>query len=454
MIRRRLARMGSLRERLLRPLAAVVLVTAVICVFLIVPAFAAPPAFPGAEGFGAETPGGRGGKVLKVTNLNASGPGSLQAACSAKGPRIVVFDVSGVIRGDVVITEPRITVAGQTAPGAGITIEGVFSTAYQRNNPVHDVVARFLRVRPRPGGGAQGDAVQFSIVDRAVLDHVSCSWAEDETVDIYTRARDVTIQWCTLTESSVEGHEKGRHNYGLISGPDSGRISIHHNLFAHHFRRNPAVGNGPVDFRNNVVYNFRDGWSHEGNYRGTSGFNIVGNYYKAGPNAPKLTLFAFEPGVPYYVVDNFVEGAGPVGDPWKETHALSRPYSSWVGGGHGVRQEKETPVPAVKTHTPAKACALVLETAGCLPRDVVTARIIGEVKSGKGSWGRHAPKDLMEGLAAGTPPADSDHDGMPDDWERRRKLDVGKDDSAKGMPSGYTAIEEYLNELAAGLIGR
>ena len=423
------------------------------------------PAFPGAEGFGCRTPGGRRGRVIVVTSLKASGPGSLQWACNQKGPRIVVFAVSGVIEGDLTIKHGQITIAGQTAPGAGITINGMFSTAYRDEDSVRDVVVRFLRVRGRPGGGAQGDAIQFSIVDNAILDHISCSWAEDETIDIFSRATNITIQWCTIEESSIEGHAKGQHNYGLIAGSGSNRISIHHNLFAHHYRRNPAVGNGPVDFRNNVVYNFRDGWSHEGNYRGTSGFNIVGNYYKAGPSAPKVTLFAFEPKVPYHVRDNFVEGAGTIGDPWKETHALSRPYSSWVGGGHGVPQKRETPVPKVITHRPKEAYKLILATAGCLPRDAVTERIVNETVNGTGKWGRREPKGgLMANLRPGKPPKDSDKDGMPDEWERKHGLNPnGPKDANALVPrsvskgdrhAGYTYIEFYINELADKLVKR
>jgi len=189
------------------------------------------PAFPGAEGFGCTTTGGRGGRVIKVTNLNSSGPGSLQAACSAEGPRIVVFDTSGIIPGDVIIDQNQITIAGQTAPGAGITIRGRLMTRYG-DETFEDIVVRFLRVRPDPTTGVSGDAIQFSKVENCVIDHVSCSWANDETIDIYY-AHDVTIQWCTIEESDLEGHSKGvPHNYGMINSPGGGRISLHHTLFA------------------------------------------------------------------------------------------------------------------------------------------------------------------------------------------------------------------------------
>jgi len=406
------------------------------------------PAFPGAEGFGADTPGGRGGKVIHVTDLNPSGPGSLQSACETPGPRIVVFDVSGVIRGDVVITEPYITIAGQTAAGDGVTINGMLSTAYTMSKPIHDVIVRFLRVRARPGGGENGDAIQFSVVDRAVLDHISCSWAEDETIDIFSRATNVDIQWCTIEESAIQGHPKGRHNYGLIAGSNSNNISIHHNLFAHHARRNPAVGSGPADFRNNVVYNFRDGFSHEGNFK-DPGFNIIGNYYKRGPSDPDIFPFCFDGKIPYYLRDNYIGGVGMIQDPWAEADKL---YGLRYYADKGVKQETETPVAPVVTNTPQEAYRLVLARAGCFPRDIVTRRDIEEVKAGTGAWGRREPPDLMAGLTVARPPLDSDNDGMPDGWERDHGLDPARDDSGKAMKSGYTVVEDYLNEVAAKLV--
>ena len=426
-------------------LLAVVLVSGLVC-----SASDALPAFPGAEGFGADTPGGRGGRVIKVMNLSAAGPGSLQAACEAEGPRIVVFEVSGVIRGDITITEPYITIAGQTAPGAGVTIEGRLMTAYDRESPVHDVVVRHLRIRAAPGLGNQGDCVQFSTVNNAVLDHLSCAWAEDETIDLFSRATNVTVQWCTVEESSMTEERGGGHNYGLITGRDSHNISIHHNLFVHQRRRNPAIGSGPADFRNNVVYNFRDGFSHEGNYR-DPGFNIIGNYYKRGPSDPDIFPFCFQEGVSYYLRDNFIEGIGMVQDPWAEADKLHgfRYYAD-----KGVKQEEETPVARVTTHTPQEAYELVLARAGCFPRDAVTRRDVAEVRAGTGEWGRREPASLMEGLVAGEPPVDTDGDGMPDEWEDAHELDKSRDDSAAVMGSGYTAIEEYVNEVGEALVTR
>jgi hypothetical protein len=406
------------------------------------------PAFPGAEGFGSDTIGGRGGRVIKVTNLNSSGPGSLQAACGMAEPRIVVFEVSGVITGDIVITEPYITIAGQSAPGAGITIRGMLRTSFKKDR-VHDVVVRYLRVRPDAGRGAQLDAIQFSVIDKAVLDHISCSWAEDETIDIYSHATNVTIQWCTIEESATKGHAKGRHNYGLIAGPGSSRISIHHNLFVHQRRRNPAIATGPADFRNNVVYNFRDGFSHEG-HPPKPPFSIVANYYKRGPSDPKIFPFCFTGKTPYYLRDNYIEGVGIIQNPWAEAYKL---YGLSYYKNKGVQQKDEPKMEPVKTHSPKHAYQLVLARSGCFPQDAVTKRVINDVIKGTGSWGRKEQKDLMEGLKPGKAPKDSDNDGMPDQWEICQGLDTMGNDANRKMPSGYTAIEEYLNDLAERMIG-
>ena len=409
------------------------------------------PAFPGAEGFGAVTPGGRGGRVIKVTNLETNGPGSLQEACSAEGPRIVVFEVSGVIPGDVTIEHSRISIMGQTAPGAGITIKGMLVTPYTEDGSItiEDMVLRFLRVRPDPIPGVSwADAIQFSKIRRCVLDHVSCSWSSDETVDWYG-ARESTIQWCTIEESDTEGHPDGRHNYGLINGPDGEKFTIHHTLFAHHSRRCPAVANGPADVRNLVVYNFRDGFLHD-NPPNNLGFNIIGNYYKAGPSEPSIFPFCFEGKTSYYLRDNYIAGVGIVQDPWAEKDKL---YGLQYYAQYGVKARKETEVPQVTTHSPLEAYELVLDQAGCFPRDTVSRRTVSEVRSGTGSWGRHDPGDLMAGLKPEAPPVDRDNDGMADSWERANGLNpADSSDYNKVMESGYTAIEEYCNLLATRLV--
>lgn len=420
---------------------------------------AALPAFPGAEGFGSHTPGGRGGRIIKVTNLNASGPGSLQAACAAKGPRIVVFEVAGVIRGDVLIRHPYITIAGQSAPSPGITLAGRLMAAPPEGQRLHDVVVRFLRVRPPRIVRHDGDAVQFALTDRAVLDHLSLAWANDETIDIIYSS-DITIQWSTLEESDPEGHAKRMaHNFGLLSAyPDSGNVSIHHNLFAHHARRLPSLAPGekdrPADFRNNVIYNFRDGLSDEG-HRPRSGINLVGNYYKRGPDATRVRLFHFHDEGAYYVAKNYLDGAGTFGDPRRADTQLP-----WLVGvtGSGVILSQPAPVAVVSTHSATDAYQHVLQSAGAFPRDRITRRTIDEVRNGAGRWGRHGPLEpsdewFLDGMAVEPVPRDSDGDGMPDDWEIRHGLNRHNPaDANRILPSGYTAIEEYLHQRAGQLV--
>jgi pectate lyase len=251
-------------------------------------------------------------------------PGSLAEACAADGPRIVVFDVSGVIRGDIRITKPYNTIAGQTAPGAGITVEGVISSY---NYGVHDIIIRHLRVRRRRDIGAAGDCIQIgglgpsnSGTYNIILDHLSLSWGNDEVIDLY-HAHGMTVQWCTVEESDDQGHNKGAHNYGLISAAeDNGAVSVHHNLWAHHARRVPCMApyreNAAGDFCNNVVYNCRGGYVDDGHgIRAKSPVNLHKNYYRRGPQTEgRLYPYALSPNMTYYVRDNY--------DAWEKIHGL------------------------------------------------------------------------------------------------------------------------------------
>jgi pectate lyase len=207
------------------------------------------PAFPGAEGFGSMTRGGRGGKVLTVTNLNDSGPGSLREACETEGSRIVVFRVSGTItlESRLRISNPYITIAGQTAPGDGICIK-----KYPLSINASEVIIRYIRVRLGDEAGVDADAISSRYNKNIIIDHVSASWSVDETVSIY-HCENVTVQWCLVSESMYNaGHAKGTHGFGGIWG--SNRSTYHHNLLAHHSSRNPrfASGCGYNDFRNNT----------------------------------------------------------------------------------------------------------------------------------------------------------------------------------------------------------
>jgi len=414
------------------------------------------PSFPGAEGFGAVASGGRGGRVIKVTNLNASGPGSLQAACAEEGPRIVVFEVGGVIRGDVRIMHSNITIAGQTAPAPGITLAGRILSRYADDIRLHDIVIRHMRIRPRPERGVHGDAIQLSKTERVMLDHLSLSWANDEMIDLI-HSSEVSIQWCTVEESDPLWHDKGTpHNFALLSAyPGSGNISIHHNLFAHHSRRlpsiSPQVNNKPADFRNNVVYNFRDGLSHEG-HTPKAPINLVANYYKRGPNAEIIFPFNFDPEGFYFVSGNYIDGIGQVDDP----HVDTRNHPSWYQprkAGNSLKEPAD--VARVSTDTALKAYERVIAQAGAWPRDRITLRTLEEVKTGTGRWGRGAPPSpsdawFLDGMSRGTPPLDTDGDGLPDDWEKKHKLNpkVPGDQNTR-IDGRYTAIELYINEIAS-----
>ncbi len=431
-------------------------------------------AFPGAEGFGAASTGGRGGRVVKVTNLGSEGPGSLLAACEAEGPRIVVFEVSGTIYANIMIRNPQITIAGQTAPGAGITIEGMLRSRASGDAKLHDVVVRHLRVRPRRVKEiwSGGDGLQLIDINRLIVDHVSCSWASDENMDLCA-SENLTVQWCSVEESDTEGHEKGQHNFAMIMGYGGHSATVHHNLFAHHMGRAPLCGLEILDHRNNVIYNLRQAlhWHPADMNLARPGkafrANVIGNYFKAGPNAPKHgedlrfgAIGGWGPtGAELYLAANYFSWAGGAIDPWQF------PLLQGILEDRPLRAPEPWPAPVVETHDAQTAYGLILAHAGCLPRDVVSRRTVEEVHSGTGSWGRHdPPAGLLEGLAAGQPPADHDQDGMPDDWEREHGLDPDDpSDANRLVPAGasphdrhrgYTYIEFYINELADTLVAQ
>jgi len=435
-----------------------------------VPAVAA---FPGAEGHGALSIGGRGGRVIKVTTLKPTGPGSLDEALRAKGPRIVTFDVSGVIRGDFVVADGRIYVAGQTAPGAGITIEGNLYTRPPRVNKkktmMHDVTLRFLRLRLRPvppKSTGDLDGLRLYRVDRGIVDHVSVAWAVDEG-GASPYSTNVTWQWCSIEESATVGHKKGsRHNYAL-KGADYPYGFIHHNLMANNYRRCPS---GTAHVYNNVAYNFEKGFLHDAappppdlHYAS----NLVGNYYKRGPNAELILPMRLQVNTAYWCVDNYIHGVGLIRDPWEESHK----HPGLAAEVKGKRLARPRPYPyfPVTIQPAERACELVLAHAGCLPRDRVTRRTVADVRNGTGAWGRQGPAEptdewFLDGLERAAPPHDADKDGIPDEWERAHGLTwfdpvdasriVPRGASDDDRHAGYTFIEYYLNELADRLVQR
>ncbi len=415
------------------------------------------PAFPGAEGFGKYTIGGRGGRVCEVTNLNDSGPGSFRAACEADGPRTVVFRVSGTIplERELKVRNPHLTIAGQTAPGDGICIKN-----YQFNFDTQHMIVRYLRSRPgdekrkeQDGFGGGGDHI--------IVDHCSVSWGIDETLSI-NKASNLTVQWCLVSESLTRSlHKKGSHGYGGLWGGGS----FHHNVLAHHSSRNPrASGNensGLLDFRNNVIYN----WGFNSAYGGELWpRNWINNYYKPGPATSEKVLHRIflqkDPRGRMYADGNFMWGCPEVTrDNWKGI--------DFAPDGEATEKtlRVDTPYAAapVKTQSAARAYKKVLKEAGCsLTRDSVDGRVINEVRTGIAKYGETyagGGKGLIDSqtavggwpeLRSETAPEDSDHDGMPDAWERRHGLN--RNNPADGAHDtdgdGYTNLEEYLDCLA------
>ncbi|MFZ5669825.1 MAG: pectate lyase family protein [Pseudomonadota bacterium] len=416
-------------------------------------------AFPGAEGFGRFAAGGRGGAVFHVTTLADSGPGSLREAVEARGPRTVVFDVAGTIRlaTPLKIARARLTIAGQTAPGDGVTLRG---------QPLilaaDDVVVRFIRVRLGDETGVQDDAVSVVRGRRIVLDHVSASWSVDETLSAGGRydppeagVYDLTVQWSLIAESlNASLHEKGRHGYGsLIRGGRGARFSWHHNLWAHHQARMPRPGNynppdvdrlGPVlEFRNNVFYNWGGGRS---GYNADTGqlaaYDFVANWYQAGPDSQGALAFCEEnPGARAWFADNAMNGAVPA-DPWSLV-GCSPPA--------GYRAAGPLADSGIRTTGAAQAYEAVLAGAGASRRrDAVDLRIIAGVRAGAGRIiDSQAEVGGWPALAGGPPWVDTDRDGMPDDWERTRGFDPkdASDGARDRDGDGFTNLEDWLNSL-------
>lgn len=410
------------------------------------------PAFPGAEGYGAATSGGRGGKVIAVTNLNDSGPGSLQAACEAKGPRIVVFRVAGTIEGNCRINNDNITIAGQTTPGDGICIKGSL------NISADNVIIRYIRVRNDPSANPDSDAIFCRYCKNIILDHVSAGWSTDEVFSVYMN-ENVTIQWCMITEACPKDGGDS-HRFGGIWGNNYG--TMHHNLIAHNGSRNPrwASGCGHNDYRNNVLYN----WDYQSCYGGEKsqtnsdfGFttiNMVANYYKAGPATnDNVKRRIAEPSArsdddkgSWYVADNYVDGYPEI----------TADNGLGVDGRNYIKLTAPWDAIPINQQTPQDAYQVVLAHAGCSKpnRDSIDKRIIEETRTGTATYGRNGiidnPGDVggWPELKSDPAPADGDNDGMPDTWESQHGLNP--EDAADGPQDkdndGYTNVEEYLNK--------
>lgn len=438
------------------------------------------PAFPGAWGGGMFATGGRGGRVIAVTNLNDSGPGSLREAIDTEGPRIVVFRVAGIIslESNLSVNNPHLTIAGQSAPGDGICIAHA-----SLDINTYNVILRHLRVRRGVTEGGQGtDNIGGNPEHDIIVDHCSTSWGRDENLSLYRYmkpmpdgsrlklpVKNLTIQYCISSEGMKPGHEFG----GTWGGTDA---TFHHNLFACNTGRNPSIGmGGEFDYRNNVIFNWRHRTMDGGDE--TSLINVINNYYKPGPatNDNMLSTIArieqrdmYSPGGRFkeshwypsagkrpgkwYVAGNIVEGYPDVtADNWKGMVLREGPGTVDMARNHSPFEGWP-----VNQQTALQAYGDVLAKAGAtLPRrDAVDARVIEMVRSGKVtvSTGVISDPEQVGGYPEYTfskdqVPDDTDLDGMPDEWEKKHGLNAASDsDSSQDADQdGYTNIEEYLN---------
>lgn len=464
------------------------------------------PAFPGAEGFGRYVTGGRGGKVYHVTNLNDSGSGSLRWALDQSGTKTIVFDVSGTIhlKSTLNINKANVTIAGQTAPGDGICVAD-YPVQLRANN----IIVRYMRFRLGNNNvkvnGADGwDGFGGFDQQDIIIDHCSVSWSIDECLSVYGN-KNTTVQWCLVSQSLQDaGHSKGAHGYGGNWGGSG--ASFHHNLMAHHESRVPRLGpryttqlDERMDMRNNVLYNY----CGNGCYGGEAmNVNIVNNYYKPGPGTAQISttkqkriasinirtnsyIASYPDYAPTlhiwgkYFVDGNVNSkySDVTNDNW--TWGMYNQINADNNDGLYDQAVKDSirltaPIDYIltTTHTAEEAYEKVLTWAGAsLHRDSHDEMIINDTRNGLATYtgpGNHKgiidsqednkPADADENWSAWPTlnslpaPADSDGDGMPDEWETANGLnpDDGSDGVLRG-DDGYTNLENYLNSIVADI---
>ena len=435
-----------------------VLIAAMVLAFMPVEVFAdAPavklPAFPGAEGGGKYTTGGRGQEVYIVNTLadykkgEAVIPGSLRDAVS-QGNRTIVFRVGGTIhlKESLKILGSNLTIAGQTAPGDGITVSD-YTTSIEADN----VIIRYLRFRLGDRFASEDDAFGVRYHKDIIIDHCSFSWSVDEVVSLYENTN-TTVQWSISEESMLmTSHHKGRHGYGGIWGGNN--ATFHHNLIAHSVSRNPRFPTikqllDITDATNNVIYN----WGFASSYGGGEGFyNLDHNYYKYGPNTYRnvrnILFTEITPESKMFIDGNIMDGAPNVtADNWKGIISVIDESSS--------KQAARADVAGYVPESAQDAYASVLANVGAtLPkRDAIDARVINDVKNRTGQH-INSPKEVggfAEYPEVRSSIVDNDSDGIDDAWEAAHGLsssDPNDRNAATLSPEGYTNLEVYLNDL-------
>ncbi|WP_240676022.1 pectate lyase family protein [Botryobacter ruber] len=392
-------------------------------------------AFPGAEGFGRFATGGRGGEVYHVTNLNDSGPGSFRDAVS-KPNRTVVFDVGGVIKIDSrIVVSPNVTIAGQTAPGDGITIYGNGLSYTNANNSI----TRYIRVRMGKIGEKGKDAVALATGNDMMFDHMSISWGKDGTFDLNGDVKNVTLQNSIISQG-LHTHSTG----GLVQS--TGGVSLLRNLYIDNHTRNPKV-KGINQFVNNVIYNWEVGAYILGGSAGRSDANIENNYFIAGPGSKETPPFTRATETFHLYAQNNLFDANLNG----KLDGTEIPIAEY---GPVTWKQQAFDFPKVTLLTPQQAYEFVVAKAGAsLRRDEVDKFLIDELTS-LGTKGKTISDEMSlptKGpgvVKGGKALADTDRDGMPDAWEKKNKLNPKdpKDGSIIGQ-DGYSNLERYLNSL-------
>lgn len=419
------------------------------------------PAFPGAEGYGSYSKGGRGGELIIVSNLNDSGPGSLRDAVEREGPRTILFEVGGIIdlESALIIRDPYITIAGQTAPEPGITIRG-----HQFSVQTHDVVVRFIRFRPGDYLKNKGvevdwaslDAVDIGLEDSddvhdIIFDHCSFSWGMDENIGIWHRSKNITIQNSIISEGLDGNRLHDTTGKALLIGLSSDNISILKNLFAHNYERNPFMNaNGHLDFRNNIIYNGGDRILrfNSGRDGKLQTINLVNNVIIEGPDSKyhhevqiRLNTHDIYHGKIY--ADGNISDRNPRFNKnnWKmvvnEQSRKQFPASA--------REYSEFQVKNTET-LPAEDLFDILspDIGVTLPvRDQVDERIIHDTEHRRGQH-ISKPEQLF-----GWPAHDEAYVKIDADssWRKRYKIDLFsiKEANADANGNGYTNLEEFIN---------
>ena len=394
------------------------------------------PAFPGAEGGGMYTAGGRGGKVLVVTNLNDDGPGSFRWACEQGGARIIVFNVSGIIwlKTPIILRAPYVTIAGQTAPGDGVCIAG---QSFQVNT--HDVIVRHMRFRR----GATNvwyreDSFGGNPVGNIMIDHCSCEWGLDENISFYRHMFDMgdgkpsrkepTVNVTIQNTISAKGLDTYNHAFGSTIGGEN--TTFMRNLWADNTGRNPSIGWGGVfNFVNNVIYNWVHRTADGGEFSTMS--NFINNYYKPGPLTPKDSpvgyrivksesrsqkLFPYAQYGRVYAIGNIMEGNERVTkDNWDGGIQTSDKDGKLNPDELALMKSNEPfPMAHMTILASEKTFDYVLENVGAtLPtRDIVDERIINEVRTGEAYYVKKLPKDNPYGDHWGMRDRSKNEDGL------------------------------------------